>query len=73
MSSVVVDADTRSKFLSVDGEAVVWDADGQRLGRFIPDGVPDCGISKEELLRRAADTKPGRTPDEVRARLRSLS
>jgi hypothetical protein len=75
MSNVVVDADTRSKLLSAVGEVVVRDTDGRRLGRFIPDAVTplDSGITEEELLRRAADTAPGHTPDAVMARLRCLS
>lgn len=70
MSTVVVGADVRDKLLAV-GTAEVRDEDGNYLGEFTRQ--PDRGISMDEMRRRAADTSPGHTPDEVMARLRSLS
>jgi hypothetical protein len=65
----------RDQLLSADGVVEVRDTDGRRVGRFLPDHVthPERNIREAELLRRAADTTPGRTPDEVLARLRAIS
>lgn len=76
MSSVVLEPGAvRDSLASADGVVEVCDTDGRLIGRFLPDRLthPERSVSEAELRRRAADTKPGRTPDEVMARLRAIS
>ena len=67
MSSVVLEPGTvRDQLVSAEGVVEVRDTDGRRVGRFLPDHIthPERSISEAELLRRAADTTPGRTADD---------
>lgn len=76
MSSVTLEpGSVRDQLLSAEWVVEVRDTDGRVVGRFLPDRVthPDRSISEAELHRRAADTTPGHTPDEVMARLRAIS
>jgi len=82
MSTVVIDAATRDKFLAAPGDVVeVRDEAGKLVGRLIVEGppTPPPGYeivgewpSDEEIDRRLRE-EPSYTPEQVMDRLRRIS
>jgi hypothetical protein len=52
MIQIVIDDSLKNQFLSAEGPCVVFDAAGNKLGRFTPEYVGyECPLSDQELLR----------------------
>jgi len=79
MSQITVDAAMRDQLLGTFSETEIRDDQGRLLGRFVPSPdpaffqIPGLDLPPEEIARRLSPDAKTCTPEEVMARLRSLT
>jgi hypothetical protein len=79
MSQITVDAALRDKLLGAQAETELRDDQGRLLGKFVPApelaffDIPGLDLPAEEVRRRLSPDAKTSSPEEVMARLRSLT
>ena len=79
MSQITVDAALRDKLLASQAETELRDDQGRLLGKFLPAPdlsfieIPGLDLPPDEVRRRLSPEAKTCSPEEVMARLRSLT